>query len=188
MRKNLKPSWDKVQALLPEVDHPWINALNNSDGKKVEIAVGLMNKGEPALKATVHFYNCPYFLYQPALVVLLNRLERHNLTVEWDQAWFLSQAGKHWDRADLKMDDPFTNLVRIAANMKMDDVVSMIKDVWKELQPFATKEMKDQYYQDIGSAILGSTATVTSADMERMIYDRNWHMPFTGFKAKGLEF
>lgn len=186
MRARLKPTWEQVQKFLPDIDQKEVNAFANSNGRKVQIATRLYHEGKPVLNATVHFYGTQMALYEPALALLLKTLEDNKLSVEWDAVSFLNHLHVH-KRGEATKDHVFTHLIKDAATLGLEPVLSVFHDIWRD-RAFLSKEIQDRYCADLCAILLGATATVTSEDIERRIFERSWHLPFTKFEPQGLEF
>ena len=192
--KKLKPTWDDVQRALPDVDYKDINAIRNSNGKHIPVQVTLMKDGADVLNATVGFYGSPKSLYAPALYMLERRMKENDIVLEWNEVCFVGN-GAPLARLD-PMVDPLVQAMDRSLLLPFDDTLRVLRESFaqsalpEQIIPNAsiTRLRMNMFNDAISAAILAHTATVVSEDLERMIYAKKFHLPFTNFKPKGQEF
>lgn len=190
--KKLKPTWDDVQRALPDVNYGDTNYIRG--GKKIPIQVTLFHDDVKTLDATVHIFGSSKQLYGAALYLLERRMKENNISVEWNEVQFLGSSA-NMPRFD-PMTDPFVQSIDRAMLLPFDDTIGVLADVFKQsslpeqiIPSSVITRARDALYQEhICAAILAHTAVIKSDDMERMIFDRKWHLPGAKFKPQGLEF
>lgn len=204
--KKLKPSWDDVQKALPAINESGIdysdmnpvdgdiNFIRNSNGRQIPVRVILYNNERQMLDATVHFYGSPRLLYHAALYMLERRLDENNLAVEWDSVQFVGNS-KIFPKFD-PLGDELVQSMKTSLMLPLEDTVKVIREISEKFflsddfipHDLILRARTQSYYSQLSAAILAHTAIVKSDDMERMIFERRWHLPMTRFKPQGLEF
>lgn len=191
--KRLKPTWDDVQKILPDVNYGESNFIRG--GKKIPLQVTLFQDGEKKMDATVHMFGSARQLYGAALYMVERRMKENDISVVWNEVQFLGSSAIMPRFDPMKGDELVQDMDRSLV-LPFADTVGMIRDVFKKpslpeqiIPSSIITRAREALYQDhICAAVRAHTAVVISDDMERMIFEKKWHLPFSKFTPRGMEF
>ncbi len=98
------PAHQHLLSLIPDVDHPTLNAMRNSlRGDKISIPVRLYHNGQQVYAAQVRMIGHTHALYRAALDATLASLATRSPAIAWDEVSFHSD--KKMARADALRDE-----------------------------------------------------------------------------------
>lgn len=185
----LRKHWNSVQKILPHVDHPALNAIVNSHGKTTAFPVTLKRHEETVLTATVNMLPSGINLSGAAIAVLLHKMKEQHMFPAWDHAVVGTSEHKHKAGMFLFRDE-FAMEVDAYAGLSLKDAMERYHFSERHIAEYTgTPSEPHELLDAFCAAVIGSTATVQSADMERELYERRPKLlRLLPFRAKGLEF
>lgn len=189
MDKSLKQSWDEIENYLPDINHPAINMLRDGLGKTIPIQIQLQKNGQKVLDAKVNLQLSSYVAQEPALAVLLKKLEKYGLTVEWDTVSFHEDGSQPMPASAFPMNQPHIRWIEQGIMQDFNDCMDALDSISNRMLQLEPEEYAERYPKDLAALIVGATATVISEDMERLIkLKKRWFpLPFIDFQGKNLE-
>lgn len=149
-----------LRGLLPDIDHPTINAMrNNLHNKKIDIPVKLYKDGVQVYGATAYMLGHGHSLYRAAL----DAATEHAAGIEWDQAQF--HSAKLFAKTDLLEADEkslssyITAYRKIGFDAAMQDVSKNLS-LAKDLPADDKKEAFEQNMLRLCAAIISTSVEV----------------------------
>lgn len=151
---------EMLRSLIPNVDHPTLNAMrNNLHNKKIDIPVCLYKDGQQVYAATVYMYGHGHSLYSAAFDATLEAAGQ----IEWDHASF--HSSKQFEKTELLADKTPSLSGYITAYRKIGFAAAM-DDVDKNLVRMnglpvpAAKELFEQNMLRLCAAIISTSVEV----------------------------
>ena len=160
-----QPSIEFLQSIIPDVDHPDLNAMRNFlHSAKINIPVKLYNEGREVYAAEVKMIGHGHALYKAALDATLESIATRKPAIEWDSASFLSD--KKFSKDEL-MQISETLADYVGQYRKMDfavahlDVLQHLEKVYGEPDRVKAKVAFEKTIQRLCAVIISTSVDVT---------------------------
>lgn len=159
------PANQELLKLVPNVDHPTLNAMRNSlYGDKIWIPVRLYKDGQQVYGADVRMIGHTHSLYRAALDATLAGIADRNPAIEWDQVSYHSamKLDKTTALADEVSLSSYINIYRqIDPRVAIIDAVENIDRLAAQTSDAPRKEIIEHALLRLCAAIISGSVEVT---------------------------
>jgi hypothetical protein len=187
-------SWETLEKLFNELsdyNHPGMNVLAQSGGKKIDIDVTLVSEKEKlAVSGTVSMLPSEKFLDGTAVYMFREAVHANGIHALWDKA----HSGAKKTPTDLgtflAFDDLAHSMLGYDRNKSLrNNLMEVLRSYDRRRNHGGIPARRREAYNDIVSAIIADSVVIKSEDIEQILYERKpWMMRLKEFKPCGLVF
>lgn len=159
------PSTAYLLTLVPDLDHPELNAMRNFLGsKKIDIPVRLYHQGQQAYAAEVRMIGHSHALYKAALDAVLDSLAARKPALQWDHVRFHSENDVRKEdmlQASVSISDFISIYRRAGFAAAQADVHRHLQDISQEADHAKARRMLELNIMRLCASIISTSIEVT---------------------------